>query len=255
MRDPHVVALRYRLETDETTSYNHPPPIGAETDAFSLHLADNVLTITLAKHVSSVELARTEVEELLRSWELDVALRLGPGELHFVFTDAEVVDRNPLIDGVRMIEFSSSVVITKGMSAKVHVSRSKYPAPPTRFRVSPDVETMWQRYQGYREGREPLLSMAYFCFTLIRARANTLKEAADRIAIDQKILKKLSEITSTGGDKSTARKLSRESKHQALTAAETKWIEVAVTTIIRRLGEADPHNPLPTISINDLPPL
>jgi len=97
--------------------------------------------------------------------------------------------------------------------------------------------------------------MAYFCFTLVRARATTLKEAAEQIAVDQKILKKLSEITSTGGDESTARKLSRQSNHRALTDAETNWIEAAVTTIIRRLGEADLQNPLPTISITDLPPL
>jgi hypothetical protein len=255
MRDPHVVTLRYRVETDETTSYVNPPPLNAVTDTFSLYLADNVLTITMTKHVSSVDLAKTEVEELLRSWELDVALRLGPGELHFVFDDAEVIDRNPLTDGTRVIELSSAAVAIASMSAKLHVGRSKYPPPPSRFRTSPDVETMWHRYQGYRDGREPLLSMAYFCFTLVTARAGTLKEAASQIAVDQKVLKKLSEITSIGGDRSTARKLSRQSNHRALTAAETNWIESAVTTIIRRAGEADPQKSLPTIFMKDLPSL
>jgi len=92
---------------------------------FSLHLADNVLAITMTEHVPSVKIARATVEEFLRSWELDAALRLGPGELHFVFNDAEVIDRDPLADNRKVIELSSSATVTAIMSAKLHVARAK----------------------------------------------------------------------------------------------------------------------------------
>ena len=61
-----------------------------------------------------------------------------------------------------------------------------YPPPPTAgFEVSPDVDTMWRRYLGYRDGREPLLAMAYFVFTMVTAAHGRRSQAASRYNIDE----------------------------------------------------------------------
>jgi len=256
MRDPHVISLRYRVETDETTSYKTPPPVEYESPAFFLRLADGVLFARMTEHVSSIRSARVLVEEYLRAWELDTALRYGPGELRFVYEDAVVVDRNPPpLGSPQVIELSAFASSVATCSAKLHVARAKYPDPPKRFRISPDVETMWQRYQGYQSGREPLLAMAYFCFSLIRSRADTLKQAAHQIAVDQEILRKLSELSSTRGDDATARKRERKRKPHPLSAREIAWVEEAVKAVIRRLAEADLSDALEPLHMSDLPPL
>ena len=43
MRDPHVVSLRYRLQTPGTTRYLNPPPVERDTDACHFRLADGEL--------------------------------------------------------------------------------------------------------------------------------------------------------------------------------------------------------------------
>jgi hypothetical protein len=254
MRDPHVVSLRYRLQTDESTSYTNPPPVEHDTTTFSLRLAENVLCIQMKAHFSSTELARSAVEGFLHAWELDAALNFGPGALRFVYEDASVIDRNPPPPGTREVVAAKGVAIgMSAASAKLHVARATYPSPSTRFRVSPDVETLWQRYQGYRKGREPLLSMAYFCLSLIESKAGGRSAAAAQFAVDEKVLRKLGEITSNRGDGATARKLNRKSTVQPLSTSEIAWIKATVTAIIRRVAEADPSDPLPLLRMADLP--
>lgn len=48
------------------------------------------------------------------------------------------------------------------VSAELLVTLHKYPDPPKLFILTPDVETLWHRYEGYLQGKEPLSSMAYF---------------------------------------------------------------------------------------------
>ena len=225
--------------------------------SYTLQLHDDMLTVQMCKHFSSIKSAREEVEEDLRAWELDVALRLGPGELHFVFEDAVVIDRDPLPSGEPKVIHASggAVVALRGSAVTVHVGRGKYSEPPTRYRATPDVETLWQRFEGYRKGLEPLLSMAYFCLTLIEARAGGRQQAANRFSIDEQVLRKLGEITSIRGDGTSARKLNQQSTLAPITPAEIAWTEAAVKAIIRRVAELDPSNRLPQLTMSDLPNL
>jgi hypothetical protein len=158
MRDPHVTTLHYRLETDGSTTYHGPPPVVLDTPEWSLNLDTDHVTVTMIHHFATVELARAEVEPLLRAWELDVELRVGPGELHLAFEDANVIDRDPPQEHSRVMELSAALIGVTGMSTKLSVRRRSYHPPPKHFHASPDVETMYSRYQGYRKGREPLLS-------------------------------------------------------------------------------------------------
>jgi len=40
VRDPHVEALHYALVTSDRVTFNSPPPVEAEREAFTLRLAD-----------------------------------------------------------------------------------------------------------------------------------------------------------------------------------------------------------------------
>jgi hypothetical protein len=143
------------------------------------------------------------------------------------------------------------------------VTRRKYPAPPQRFKVSPDVETLWHRYEGYQQGREPLLAMAYFCLSFLDWRGSqhpglspNRRRAASLYAIEYEVLKQLGNLTTNLGDEKTTRKIDEESLHREPTPGEVAWIEAAIKMIIRRVGEhaADSAACRP-LSMCDLPPL
>ena len=88
MRDPHVVALRYRVITDEAVAFDNPPPVERETEAFRMRLADGIVTLEMKDHHSSEEAAREHVEPYLGAWEVFVALGLGRREVSFAFEKA-----------------------------------------------------------------------------------------------------------------------------------------------------------------------
>ncbi|MBI4643263.1 MAG: hypothetical protein HY743_05935 [Deltaproteobacteria bacterium] len=141
------------------------------------------------------------------------------------------------------------------MSGEIKFVETIYPNPPNFFKISPDALTLWQRYEGYLNNREPLQSMGYFCFSLLKFRAGGLKNAEKMYRINFEVLKKLSELTSTKGDEKTARKFESVISLGPLSAVENEWIKTAVRIIIRRVGEIDNAPSLPIITMNDLPKL
>jgi hypothetical protein len=98
-------------------------------------------------------------------------------------------------------------------------------------------------------GSEPLLSMAYFCLTLLER--GDRRAAAQQFAIDYEVLKKLGELTSTRGDHHTARKAS--APLHPLTADEAHWIEATIKAIGKHLA-ARVRDSKP-LSLADLPKL
>jgi hypothetical protein len=179
MRAPQVVALYYRLATldyrsnayqlettDASVNFENPQPREAETDLCTFHLAEGVLTCTLKAHYDSVDKAREDIGQLLRDWEVEDALERGRREIRFVFHQAKVIDRDPPSRG------QASGIHTMGWRDiasrfSLRVVRDAYPPFPQHFMVSLDVETLWNRYEGYIQGREPLPGMAYVCQSFI----------------------------------------------------------------------------------------
>jgi hypothetical protein len=257
MRDPHVVALRYRLETHESVTFDNPQLVECETSAFRLRLENGVATLALKEHFTSLESARRIADDFLRAWELDAALGIGRREIKFTFQDAHIVDRNPPPPGSAPVtELNAQGMTALAGSITVHVTRRTYPNPPELFKVSPDVETLWQRFEGYLNGREPLPAMAYFCLTLIEGNANGCRgRAAKLYRISKHVLDELGKLTSRHGDAKTARKVQKDRAFKPLTVSEKGWIEAAVRVIIRRVGEINSDPTLPEISMDDLPKL
>jgi hypothetical protein len=259
MNDPHVVWLRYRLETTESLGFQDPDPIEGTTDTFDWRLDGGELTLNMKQYFASVEEARETVGGFLRSWELDVGLQQGRESVFFKYIDAEMIDRNPPPpDSQQVIQASvGSVPIGTG-TASIHVTRNDYPPPPAQFAASPDVESLWHRYQGYVEGREPLLAMAHFCLTMLESgfRGNRRLAAAAKYRIHRSVLRKLGELTSQRGDEKTARKGGRP--FAPLTPSEENWTQSTIKVIIRRVGEHDARGTaaeLPVITMKDLPSL
>lgn len=263
MNDPHVEALDYRLVPDESLRFNSPPPLEHETDAFKLRLQDEVLTVWLKDHYASEEDARVAVDPYLQVWAVYEALESRRRrKLRFDYRGAKTVDRNPSSsdDGVRRTAQISLKVLWS--TSEAVETRGDYPEPPRNFALSPDVEAMWERYEGYLKGREPLLSMAYFCLTVLESSAHKLPGKGDnrakavrKYAIQDKVLRKLGELAANLGDAETARKVGGEGRPP--TPSEGAWIEQCLLAIIRRAGEhaADPQKVFPKFTMADLPEL
>ena len=262
MPDPHVVALYYRLETGRQLAFNEPTPLEKVADAFSLRLANGQLRVEMKDHFATADAARLKVDPYMRSWEIATDLKHGPGAIRFRFESPEIIDRDPPPPGASVVVQLEGVscVATAGVVAVV-VTSKQYPDPPDRFVASPDVETMWLRYSGYVAGKEPLLSMAYMCLTVLEASTGKAKRkreaAAKRYTVDIDVLKKLGALTTERGDAATARKVEAGRPFQPLSDTETTWVKDVIRALIRRVGEwrADSQFPWPKITMADFPKL
>ena len=114
----------------------------------------------------------------------------------------------------------------------------------TMVDANADVNGLWQRYTRYEQGREPLLSMAYFCLSYFEDTVGTgasgkqrRKMAAEALGVEEKLLARLGELTSTLGDAESARKKNTQSRDRALTEEERQWIEDTVQFLIRKTAE------------------
>lgn len=257
MNDPHVVSLKYKLETIDTVSFSEPSAIEAESETFRMKLADGIVVFEFKLHFDSAEAARSIVEPYLRAWEIDNALSMNKQEINFRYIDAEVIDRNPLFSGSSQIiqgQFIESTLVVSG-GVSISVTRPDYPPPPAYFNVNTDVESLWQRYERYTRGQEPLPSMAYFMLTWLENYAGGVHKgkrewASKKFAISKEVLDKLANLSTNKGDELSARKR-QEGTLLPLTSIEKRWLESVVRAIIRRFGEIDVHPSLKIITMDD----
>jgi hypothetical protein len=243
MNDPHVVALKYRLIKFDSLEFNNPPDVEVNTPDFQGHLSNDLLTLEPKQHYSSEAEVRPLADALVRSWQIDAGLKYGRPDFLFRFEGSQMLDRQPP-PNAQVLQISGHF----HMTGDLHLKRAyaAYPNLPQGFRLIPEVEVLWERYCRYIESQEPLLSMAYFCLTLLE-RGNR-KQAAKHYSIQLDVLRKLGELTSTRGDSIIARKLT--SNTIPLSSDETVWVEAAIKAIIRHLATANPGQAL---DMTDLP--
>jgi hypothetical protein len=111
----------------------------------------------------------------------------------------------------------------------------------------------------YREGKEPLLSMAYACLSLLEGTTGVKAGARDALcklySIDRAARDTLGDLVSERGSPQEARKLDVGATKTPLTATEKQWVETAIRALIRRKGEYDfdPGASFPLITLADLP--
>jgi hypothetical protein len=139
----------------------------------------------------------------------------------------------------------------------LHVSHSKFPPIPRRFRSSPEVEMMHFRYMLYRKHRESLLGMAYWCATVIKYHFKGYSHASKKLQVSMNVLTKLSFLSSNRGDPKEARKMEGQAGSTPLSSIERMWIEAVIPKLILRVGEHahDPSAKLPQLTMSDFPAL
>lgn len=254
MRDPHVVSLKYHVETSGSVEYRTPPPIEYETEEFRLKLENGILECYLKVHFASVNEAKEIVENSLRAWELKTILTEGLGLLKFVFDDAVVIDRNPPPPG-SPVELSCVSTTHTRMYANLTAVMGKYPEPPHDFSINDTVNGLFLRYNEYLEGREKLLTTAYFCLSYLESLEGKREKVAEKYGIDIKVLSKLGDLTANYGDVKTARKFCKGSTLKPLTRLGEMWVQEALKKIIFRVGAYQKGCDLTIITMNELPVL
>ena len=257
MNDPHVVALVYRIEHSESIGYAKAAPFCRDEQGFRLSIVDGKARFEIHDHFPSIEAADEALTEYRRAWEFDAQLRRGPDTFHLVLEreNSVIIDRNPTPGHVRLKGIGVTVVLG---SAKLLVEPSVYPEPPSDIALTPDVETIYDRYMGYRRGREPLASMASFCLTVLEAATGERKgrrAAASKIySIDSRVLSKIGELSANRGG-AEARKV--DGVATDFSSQERHFLERAVKVVIRRMAEREHSSgkSLSIISLADLPSL
>lgn len=253
-----VKSLVYGVTSAEDTIYKEPAPLEVDTEKWKGRLVNGILTCHMKVHYSSVADARKEVERYLRAWEIDAALTSQRGSIAFVYQNAEVLDLTPRDRGDVVIHPEPREAVASAGTVKAILTRTSYPPPPKIFTVLPDVESLWHRYEGYLDGKEPLLSMAFFCLTMIEEMygQGDREAAAHAMNVDPAILNTLGRLTSTKGDSRTARKAPRRGDSQPLSGTECAWIQAVVRMLIHRAGEhaaCNDSSTLPKIGMSDFP--
>ena len=259
MNDPHVVALLYRIEHDDSVDYSDAERIEHEEESFCVTVEDNDVRFELKDHYATEDAARNMVESYVRCWEMETALRGQPGQFNLRYDRAEIIDRNPPLPTPGVIGLSGQIstgVATVQATLTV-TTRKPYPLPPLGMTLDPhdpDTLTMLNRYKGYLENKEPMASMAYFCLTMLEGHLCTGRAAAAKTyGIDKKVLGMIGNLTANRGGRGTARKASGISSD--LNSEETRFLEKAVKAIILRVAETAqyPEKCRPKITLSDLP--
>ena len=249
MNDPHVVALLYQIEHGRSVDYGKAKPIDHEERDYRVEIANEQVRFEFKEHYGTKDAARKAIEDYIRVWEFDAGLREGPNYFKLKFKKAQIEDRKPtpVTPGVK----DTSVSITTGVpTVSVMATVSKpYPSPPSSgLKLTPDVQTMYDRYMGYLQGREPLTGMAYFCWSMIKDRPTANGDFSRNVGTQ------INRLSSKKGGQQ-ARKAS--GKDNDLTAQDCRFLEEAIKAVIRRAAERaqSPYNDLPEISLSDLPPV
>jgi hypothetical protein len=248
VNDPHVESLEYELVTDSTVSFKDAASFDYETADFKLHLERGRLSVSMVKHHASKEEARRAAEQFLRDWELDQAIQHGRRLMRFEFKEAHIIDRNPPCGGVIPVGMAEELNLA-GQVTAVRVS-SQYPPPPVDFVASSEVETLWNHYDDYLNGRRKLADSAYSCYTFITEEwFNGTPAASNRLNISGKVLDILGRLAGRKGERKHPSEGPYSNKEKA-------WLDAAIRLLIRRVGEqAAGVSVLPRITKADLPQL
>jgi hypothetical protein len=203
--------------------------------------------------------AKKVVDEYLKGWEVTTGLLHRPGNLSFKFSSSILVNR-ALDDGryrSKVTETDSSEILMLSDEIKEHTCYESFPAPPEKFKVSLEVEMMFFRYKLYREGRETLRSMAYWCLKVMEYSAGGRHEASEQYELDFKVLRKLTELCWIKGDVDQTKLMKGKTGITPLKPDERDWIRAVVKRLILRAGEYayDPISKLQMLTMADFPSL
>ena len=77
MNDPHIEALVYIVEHDDSIDYDNSTPLHFDCPSFCLTVNDREARFEMKQHFSTEESAGAAVEPFIERWEFDVSLKIG----------------------------------------------------------------------------------------------------------------------------------------------------------------------------------
>ena len=263
MNDPHVVALIYKIEHGPSVDYSKAEPLDRKETNFRVQITnEEVRFFEFKKHYATAAEARQAIKDYIRAWEFDAGLRRGPNYFKLKFAWAQIKDRNPTPGVISGPAIEGD--LDGSISATLLVLPPCYPPPPSGLLITPDVQTMYDRYiLSSRQRREPhLLTMANFCLDMLefsaKKKPNEKKKqtkrrmAAEMYGIEWEVLNKIGLLAGTKGGPQQARKAL--GKNNELTDQDRRFLNKAINAVIRRAAEKahDPDSDLPEISLQEL---
>ena len=253
MNDPHIEALLYVVEHDDSIDYDNATPLHFDGPAFRLTVDDGEARFEMKEHFSTEENARAAVEPFIDRWEFEASLRSGPGQFNLRYRQPVIVDRNPT-PGVVTFTVYETLLISDEFSFRVSGQYPETPSDSPMDLHDPDVRVMHTRLMGFRQGHEPLTTMSYFCLTVLEDKFRNRSEAARGCNIDPAVLSKIGYLSTRKGGPQ-ARKA--EGADNELSSQETAFLTLAISHLIIRLAQvsADAGQALPRITLSDLPTL
>jgi hypothetical protein len=251
LNPPKIESLTFQINSDPHTRYEHPEQMAFANALGRFQTADGMLVWWPDEDFFDIEEAKRVVASFLNDWEVHAAVQDVPGVLRFRFDHAEL--RQPISpDSGGTVILAATTALAISATASATMTRKRYPAAPLDFHATTEVELAFRRWRAYLDGREPLLSMAYFVFTVfVPENGRSRQEASAVFAIEEVVLRTLSGLSSvrSGLD---ARKFTA-SNSIPLTDHERAWLEDVVRRLIYRLGEHAGGAVLTPIRMDDLP--
>ncbi len=254
MNDPHIDSLLYKLILKQGVDFLRAPQLEEETEDFIFFLSSQEAIFKMKTHFSCEDEAKKIVDEFLNIYRISLELEYFD-DVKFAFKSSNIIDRKPSSSATLKICSTSSISLKS--SCIIHVPRSKFPKPLKCFIISPDVETLFLRLKSAMQGKEPVLSMAYMCLSVLEVSANGRDAAAKKYSIDREVLNKWGKLVSTKGSEKEARKAPKQGNFVPLKTEEKTWIIVLIKRVIVRLGNYayDSNQSFSKISFSDLPSL
>ena len=258
-------AIHYFIEHDDSVDYRDAEPLVQDDELFCIRADKGEVTLEPKNHYTTEEEARGAVEGFVRRWEFEAALRARSGDFRLLYEGVDIIDRSPppLPPGVVRVDPVNFRFRVSKAQVRVTKVLTGYPAPPSGTAIEPDdpdASFMLSRLDLYRQGREPLASVANLCLTVLEdsalqatsGKGGKRQLVAKHYRIAMTVLDRVGKLSAKKGGP-VARKA--EGRSDPFTIEETRFLEEAVAVFTRRAAEkaADPNGTLPIVTMGDLP--
>jgi len=123
--------------------------------------------------------------------------------------------------------------------------------PPVAIKRSPDGDSMYHRYLGHLEGREPLPGMGYFCLTVLERTAGGRTNAPSHFGVSNNVLDRIRTLSAYKGGTSARNEDGRDAPY---TPEEERFLKSAIKTLIHRAAEVEsgPHPRRHKVTLTDV---
>ena len=235
--DPHVMALHYRVASNDAVIYKKTPRRVQQLESFDVVVEDGAVTIELHEHHTDETSARAAVRYYLEEWEFQADLTIGVGNFRLEFVRAEIVDRDPL-PGDQHVPSWVTLASMRLPRFPVQVCHPSLPREVTVNFEDALFAAMRQRYVMYSRDPDTLTAVAYSCLSCLEKTVpagQRIQAVAELYGIPFHDIDRVGQLAANKGGREGSRKA--EAMENDLTEEETAFLADMVRLMIRRRGE------------------